>query len=206
MEGGAPGRRELARILRRPDARLDVEPDTTGLAFTAAVALDTGAFELTGRVGYAPNLDWRETTKAERDNLWEEWTPAAMKGSGGTYEMEGSLQLTSVLSLVAGVEGIVQQSAKVASLAETYKNSAGDSEGTHRDRPAQSLSTTATPLSSVCGCGSDIWESTSRRPRPRSTHVGPGRGALFFRLCAAVNPRNSLLFETSLPSCRSAEP
>lgn len=101
---------------------------TTGLLFTAAVALDTGAFELTGRVGYAPNLDWRETTKAERDNLWEEWTPAAMKGSGGTYEMEGSLQLTSVLSLVAGVEGIVQQSAKVASLAETYKNSAGDSE------------------------------------------------------------------------------
>lgn len=96
---------------------------TSGLLLTAAVDLDAGSVQLTGRVGLAPNLTWKESTRAAKESRWEQWSPAAMKGSGGTYELEGNLRLTPTLSLVAGIDGIVQQSPKIAALSETYDNS-----------------------------------------------------------------------------------
>lgn len=110
---------------------------TSGLLVMAAVDLDAGGFQLTGRVGYAPSLTWKETTKAELDNRWEQWTPAKMQGSGGIYELEGSIRLTPIFALVAGIDGIVQQSPKIASLSEDYENSAGGSQTrTVTDLPA----------------------------------------------------------------------
>lgn len=104
------------------------ERSTTGWLIMASVEMDAGVAQVSGRIGYGPSVLWHESTKAEKDGAWELWEPENATGIAGVYGLNGRLSIGHNLSLIAGIEGIVQQSPKIASAEEEFSNSNGFSE------------------------------------------------------------------------------
>lgn len=98
---------------------------TSGLALMASVNMDAGRLRVAGRIGYAPSVRWDESTQAAKGDVWERWEPETAKATAAVYELKGRFGLLPVLSLVGGVEGIVQQSPKLDEMEEKFSNSTG---------------------------------------------------------------------------------
>lgn len=106
----------------------DYERSVTGLMAVASVDVDILIAQVTGRVGYASEVEWNETTKASKGNAWEAWQPDQMKASAGMFDVRARLSLLSDLSLVGGVQGFAIESPNVSELQEEYTSSEGASD------------------------------------------------------------------------------